>query len=113
MSELTKQIEELEWYAEEGLRKTRRLEARIDRAVHWFCRSDDARMFGSMKTGRVCRIRELAFESEVINDQPNWYCARWVEGMAEDYGVSRRTIERDIQFLRKIGIVPAKTKGTE
>jgi predicted DNA-binding transcriptional regulator YafY len=33
--------------------------------------------------------------------------------MAEDHGVSRRTIERDIQFLREIGIVPAKTKGTE
>ena len=107
MSELTKQIEELEWYAEEGLRKTRRLEARIDRVVDWFS-DGDARIFGSMKPVRVNRLREMARGAAMMDGH-----AGLVEGTADWYGVSRRTIERDIQFLRKIGIVPAKTKGTE
>jgi hypothetical protein len=110
MSRLTDQIEELERDNAELQAWVLRLEARIYPVVEWFCLSagGDTRMFGSMKPARVRRLREMACEAAMMDGH-----AGLVEGAADWYGVSRRTIERDIQFLREIGIVPAKTKGAE
>ena len=108
MSRLTNEVEALEQDNAELRAIVTRFEWRTARVALWFrgTTGNDARMFGSMQSGRVRRIREMAHGAAVMDCH-----AGLVEGAADWYGVSRRTIERDIQFLRSIGIVPARTKG--